>query len=1403
MFNTKLISHHTSVLLMILSLLAINFSIPAVALAQTAQIRYAKPVAIGTGDCSNWADACTLQTALTGATNGDEIWATAGTYKPTTVTTNRTATFTIKEGISLYGGFAGTETARDQRSPATNVTILSGDIDNNDSQTPIITNIDTVTGNTSNSYHVVTSKANVSLLDGFTITAGYTDFFEEGGGMYSVGNPSLANISFVGNFAGSCGGLSSKGNATLTNVTFTGNKADMEAGGGMCSLGDPILMNVTFNNNSAQHGGGLTAGNNAILINVTFNNNSAEGVGGGLASIGTLTLTNVTFNNNSAGDHGGGMSSGGNPTLNNVTFNSNSSENRGGGLDNILGNPILTNVTFIDNTAVDYGGGMYNEGGSPTLKNVTFFNNAAQELGGGMLNQYDTEATINNTIFWGNIAPLDSAQIYGISTSVVNDSVIQDGCPAEITCSNIMPDDPLLGTLGDYGGQTQTIPVLEGSSAIDAGNNATCATSDQRGVDRPVGPQCDIGAFEFNGTPRPDTYITAHPTSPTISPNASFTFFSPDGAATFECSLDGAAFGVCSNPSSYAGLAAGTHTLAVRAKNLAGDEDNSPASFSWTIYPMHTAGVRYAAPIAPDSGDCSSWATACALQDALLTSINGDEIWVMAGTHKPTTGTSRHATFQLQNGVALYGGFAGTETARAQRNSATNLTILSGDLNGNDNSNVKDDESTRSDNSYHVVTGANGATLDGFTITAGNAYPTISLNPGGGMSNLDSSPTLANIIFNRNSGGGMYNGAGSQPILTDVVFSDNYSSSSGSGMYNDSSSPTLTNVTFSNNASNNGSGSTMYNGSNSNPTLTNVTFNNNQGTGMVNSQSSPTLTNVIFNGNSTTNDDGGGMNNLYNGNPILTNVTFIGNSAKNGGGMYNLASNPTLTNVTFSGNSAQNGGGMENASSSPTLINVTFVGNTAQNNGGGMFNLSSTTHPILTNVTFSNNSAKNGGGMYNAIIAQPQIRNTIFWGNTATIAGAQIYNTTGTNPGTPTINDSIVQNGCPAGGICTNVISTDPMLGTLGNYGGFTQTVPLLAGSSAIDAGDNTNCPASDQRGDTRPFDGDGNGSAICDMGAYEVQTVMPTPTPSSTGTQTSTPTITMTHTQTNTPTITVTYTRTNTPTPTITKTRTITRTPTTTPTLTSTPTTTNTEIPTLTQTASPSLTPTMTETMTATPTYTETSTPTTTSTPTRTATATVTKTQTRVLTTVTFNSAASYDGWVRESSENSNIGALLDASSQTFQLGDDAAKRQYRSILSFDTHSLPDTAIITKATLKIKQQGIVGGGNPLSIFQGLMVDIKRGIIGASNLQAEDFQSTVSKTYGPFNPSLVNNWYNINLTNARPYINRLNSNARLTQIRLRFKLDDNNNAIANYLSLFSGNAATTDRPQLVINYYVP
>jgi hypothetical protein len=222
----------------------------------------------------------------------------------------------------------------------------------------------------------------------------------------------------------------------------------------------------------------------------------------------------------------------------------------------------------------------------------------------------------------------------------------------------------------------------------------------------------------------------------------------------------------------------------------------------------------------------TSWADADTdLQAALTSAQPGDQIWVAQGTYKPTGGTDRTVSFALKGGVAVYGGFAGTEAQLGQRDLAHHVTTLSGDIG------VPGDSS---DNSYHVVTSSMldaSAVLDGFTITAGNANASNVTGPeddrGGGMYNDRSSPTLTNVTFSDNSaalfGGGMDNEV-SSPTLTNVTFSGNSAAPAnfggGGGMCNFfSSSPTLTNVTFSDNSAYHGGG--MFTGGNSSATLSN------------------------------------------------------------------------------------------------------------------------------------------------------------------------------------------------------------------------------------------------------------------------------------------------------------------------------------------------------------------------------------------------------------------------------------------------------------------------------------------------------------------------------------------------------------------------------------------------------
>jgi hypothetical protein len=154
-----------------------------------------------------------------------------------------------------------------------------------------------------------------------------------------------------------------------------------------------------------------------------------------------------------------------------------------------------------------------------------------------------------------------------------------------------------------------------------------------------------------------------------------------------------------------------------------------------------------------------------------------------------------------------------------------------------------------------------------------------------------------------------------------------------------------------------------------------------------------------------------------------------------------------------------------------------------------------------------------------------------------------------------------------------------------------------------------------------------------------------------------------------------------------------------------------------------------------------------------------------------------------------------------TFQLGDDISNRQYRAILSFNTASLPDTAIISSAVLKIKQSGSISGSNPFSVFGSLYADIKKGYFGTSSaLQVTDFNAaaTASKVC-TFGKTPAGGWYTATLfLTGRTNVNKTS----LTQFRLYFSKATNANNKADFMKFVSGNSSS-NQPQLIITYSLP
>ncbi len=186
---------------------------------------------------------------------------------------------------------------------------------------------------------------------------------------------------------------------------------------------------------------------------------------------------------------------------------------------------------------------------------------------------------------------------------------------------------------------------------------------------------------------------------------------------------------------------------------------------------------------------------------------------------------------------------------------------------------------------------------------------------------------------------------------------------------------------------------------------------------------------------------------------------------------------------------------------------------------------------------------------------------------------------------------------------------------------------------------------------------------------------------------------------------------------------------------------------------------------------------------------------------TASFISNGAYDGWVLELGENTNLGALRNSAATTFNLGDDVANKQYRAILSFNTSFLPDNAVITAVTLRLRKQGQVGVANPFPTLSTIAVDIKKGNFGAAALQAMDFQAAASKSgVLSFTNTLANTWYSRALAAGNlSFVNKFGN----TQFRLRFTKDDNNNYKADYLKFYSGNAPVGSRPVLIVQYYLP
>ncbi len=834
---------------------------------------------------------------------------------------------------------------------------------------------------------------------------------EDGGGLYAVHSP-------VGE---------------LSSSYFLYNEATTGYGGGfyLSDSGPYELSSTDFIGNQAVAGGGMyVEDSDPVLIAVRFQSNHAQITddtlgGGGLSLVdgSNATLSRCTFSGNSAANGGGMYIANSSPTLTNVAFAGNKAGDdiagSGGGLFKDGGQPTLTNILFSGNAATENGGGMHN-GGSGTnvvLTNLTFSgNHAILGVGGGLHSDSPSYMIIHNTVIWNNQdssgTGTASASIWAAPEAVIDHSLMENlELLSDGNLDGTDPDnDPLLVVPVD----PADAPTTSGILSVKFGS-----------------PIVDVG----DNTPIESLGV--------LTDLADNDRIYPEGGI----------------------VDMGAYELQLAC----------PTEVTPRLYVDHTA----------DLGNTGKdWMNALQdLRDAFTLAdncigIGTDEIWVAAGVYRPDEGVgmvpgSRTETYQLMDGVAVYGGFAGGEGSLVDRNWVTNVTVLSGDVDSNDDAVdgiVHTPAGIRGGNSYHVVMASevgNTTVLDGFTITAGQANGSASepTGHGAGFCNDAGSPTLANLTFIGNiaaKGGGLANLNGSNPPLTDILLENNMATSMGGGIYNEGSSPILSDLTFTGNYAVHGGG--LANLSGSNPPLTGVQFTSN-----------------------TAGTAGGGIYNLES-TPTLTGTLLSYNSASSGGAIYNVTSSPTFTNTVLSANTASNGAALYNDASNPSLIQAQVSGNHATGSGAAIYNTASS--PVLVGVTVASNRAGiRAGGAFNTANSDPVVRNTIFWDNRDSTTGtgtasATIYNSDGDSE--PAIDYSLVQMLSAINHTGSNNLSAKPWFTTPldpiqapSTAGDFT----LWIFSPAIDAGNNDYNPTlldTDLAGGPRLI------NEVIDMGPYE-----------------------------------------------------------------------------------------------------------------------------------------------------------------------------------------------------------------------------------------------------------------------------------------------------------------------------
>lgn len=348
---------------------------------------------------------------------------------------------------------------------------------------------------------------------------------DEGGAIKNVGDLQIADSHFTGNTAERGGGILNFGTLAVSSSEFAQNGAAL-FGGGIHNLSTHKLhvADSSFHDNASMSGAGIENDGTAVIRHSSFANNHASGSGGGIQNLGILRVKLSTFTLNRADQSGGGIISIGLEAKDRLTINRSTFENNdaysGGGIYNVGSKFELNNSTLANNHALGdsgYGGAIYMtrghignsslvensakrggaiwNGGSTVLLNVTLYKNQAKT--GASVFSDQQSILLRNTILANGSRDNCAVRLGSIMDGGRN-------LDSDATCGVGPAVQALLDKngLADNGGPTRTIALRANSPAVDAGDDQVCAPApikshDQRGVPRPQGAHCDIGAYEL------------------------------------------------------------------------------------------------------------------------------------------------------------------------------------------------------------------------------------------------------------------------------------------------------------------------------------------------------------------------------------------------------------------------------------------------------------------------------------------------------------------------------------------------------------------------------------------------------------------------------------------------------------------------------------------------------------------------------------------------------------------------------------------------------------------------------------------------------------------------------------------------------------------------------------------